>query len=329
MADNAIMALRFSSAIGICLALVASVMYAQAPAAGPTFDVASIKPSPPVTPAMVAGGTIHAGMKIDAARVDIGMSSLMQLICRAYDVKPYQVSGPQWLNAQRFDIVAKMPDGATKEQVPQMLQALLADRFKLTLHREATKEMPVYALVVAKGGPKMKESDPDPAAPPAAANPGDPAPPASSGSSQVTVKTSGNGAVASDGEGRSQKMSMSADGKSMHIEASKITMAQLAEGLFPLVGKPVVDMTELKGNYQIVLDLSLQDLLNAARAQGANVPNLPGAGGDANKPAEAASDPSSGSIFNAVQGLGLKLEPRKIALDRLIIDAVEKTPTEN
>ena len=124
----------------------------------PAFEVASIKPSEPITPAMVAAGKLHAGMKIDGKRVDIGNFSLMQLICKAYDVKPYQVSGPSWLQAvglagQRFDIVANLPEGATKEQVPQMLQNLLAERFKLAIH-QASKDQAVYAMVIGKGGPE-------------------------------------------------------------------------------------------------------------------------------------------------------------------------------
>src|SRR5579863_73926 len=153
-------------AIGVCLALAAGGLPGQTPAAAPAFDVASIKPSAPVTPAMAASGKIHAGMKITATRVDIGMLSLMDLICKAYDVKQYQVSGPAWLGAQRFDILAKMPEGATKEQAPQMLQTLLAERFKLKIHRDDKQQpVPIYALVVGKGGPKMKLSEPDPNAP--------------------------------------------------------------------------------------------------------------------------------------------------------------------
>jgi uncharacterized protein (TIGR03435 family) len=105
---------------------------------------------------MMASGKLHAGMKIDGKRVDIGNFGMMQLICKAYDVKSYQVSGPSWMKGaglagQRFDIVANLPEGATKEQVPQMLQALLAERFKLVIHRES-KDQAVYALVIGKGG---------------------------------------------------------------------------------------------------------------------------------------------------------------------------------
>src|ERR1017187_7513788 len=132
------------SSISVATLLAAGSLLGQTPA----FEVASIKPSEPITPAMIASGKLHAGMKIDGKRVDIGNFGMMQLICKAYDVKSYQVSGPSWLkvvgmSGQRFDIVANLPEGATKEQVPQMLQALLAERFKLVIHRE-TKDQPVY-----------------------------------------------------------------------------------------------------------------------------------------------------------------------------------------
>src|SRR5947209_12578947 len=119
----------FKSLLGIVV--TAASLLAQ------TFDVASIKPSAPITAEMVTSGRIHAGMRIDGAKVDIGNFPLMQLICKAYDVKMYQVSGPPWvLTGQKFDIVANIPAGATPEQVPQMLQALLAERFKLTIHKD-------------------------------------------------------------------------------------------------------------------------------------------------------------------------------------------------
>jgi len=319
------MVLQRVSILGVCLAAAAASLAAQEPAAGPAFDVASIKPSPPFTPAMMASGTIHAGYKIDVGRVDIGQYPLINIVCKAYDVKGYQVTGPTWIKTERFDIVAKMPAGSTKEQVPQMLQALLAERFKMKMHRES-KEESTYALVVAKGGLKIKESAPLPVAAPA--DPEAPAAPAGTGSNQVSIKQNagGQGMTATDGEGRTQKMSMSPDGKSMHLEASRITLAELAEGLSGLVGRPVVDMTETTAKYDMALDLSMQDLMNAARAAGAAVPG----GGEGGSAAEAASDPSGGgSIFNAIQALGLKLEPRKIALNRVVIDSVEKTPTEN
>ena len=293
----------------------------------PTFEVASVKPSEPITPAMVASGKLHAGMKIDGKRVDIGNFGLMQLICKAYDVKAYQVSGPSWLktvglSGQRFDIVANLPEGATKEQVPQMLQALLAERFKLVIHRES-KDQAVYAMVIGKGGLKIEESQP-PAASPDGAVPN----PAVTGSSSVSVSQTKGGAVVSDGSGKQQKMTPSPDGKSMRFEIWGATLAELAEGLSPMVDHPIVDMTGLTGKYHVTLDISMQELMNIARAAGAAVPAAEG-GGDASKPAELASDPGGSSLFATIQTLGLKLEPRKSPMSFIVVDSVEKMPTEN
>jgi uncharacterized protein (TIGR03435 family) len=301
------------TSLSAAIVLAAGSLIAQTPA----FEVASIKPSEPVTPAMVAAGKLHVGMKIDAKRVDIGNFTLLQLMCKAYDVKPYQVSGPSWLmmlNGQRFDIVANLPEGATKEQVPQMLQALLADRFKLAIHRES-KDQAIYAMVVGKGGLKIKETEEPAVAPDAPApNPG------VTGSSSVSVTQTKGGAVVSDGTGKTQKMIPSPDGKSMRLEISGATLAEMAEGLGPLVDHPVLDMTGLKGKYTMALDISMQDMMNAARAAGAAVP--PSA------PADAASDPG-GSVFTSIQALGLKLEPRKSPMAMIVVDKVEKMPTEN
>jgi uncharacterized protein (TIGR03435 family) len=293
----------------------------------PAFEVASIKPSEPITPAMVAAGKLHAGMKIDGKRVDIGNFALMQLICKAYDVKTYQVSGPSWLQAvgmagQRFDIIANLPEGATKEQVPQMLQNLLAERFKLVMHRD-TKDQAVYALVIGKGGKaglKIKEAE-MPAAAPDGAAPN----PAVTGSSSVTVSQGKGGATVSDGTGKQQRMIPSPDGKSMRFEITGATLAELAEGLSPMADHPIVDMTGLTGKYQVTLEISMQDIMNAARAAGAAVPP---AAVDPNKPAEGASDPG-GSIFTALQALGLKLEARKTPMAMIVVDSIEKMPTEN
>jgi uncharacterized protein (TIGR03435 family) len=292
--------------MGVAMMLAGGSLLAQTP----VFDVASIKPSEPVTPAMVAAGKLHVGMKIDAKRVDIGNFSLMQLICKAYDVKTYQVTGPAWLmalNGQRFDIVANLPDGATKEQVPQMLQALLAERFKLAVHRES-KDQSVYAMVVGKGGAKIKQTEaPVPAADGSGPNP------AVTGSSSVSINQTKGGAEVSDGQGKRQKMTPSPDGKSMRLEISGATLAELAEGLSPLTDHPVVDMTEMPGKYDVTLEISMQELMNVARAAGAAVPP---------PPADAASDPGA-TVFTALQAVGLKLEPRKTPMAMVIVDKVE------
>ncbi len=301
---------------GLLLALGAA--FGQTPAAAPAFEVASVKPSGPPDPAKLMSGQMHVGMKVNGATVDIGFMTIADLIGIAYKVKYYQIQGPDWLTptAQRFDIIAKLPQGATKEQVPEMLQALLADRFKLTMHR-TSKENQIYALVVGKNGVKMKESPPD------APAPADPSSGADANAGISVKGTPETGMTIKNGENGTQKMTM-ANGV-MHLETSKMSMTQLSETLSRFLDHPVVDMTELKGNYQVNLDISMEDMMNAARSAGVQVPAgaIPGA-----KAGEAA-DPGASSLFNNIQQLGLKLESRKAPLEMIVIDHLEKTPTEN
>jgi uncharacterized protein (TIGR03435 family) len=327
-----------SQRIGCVVVLtVAIAAFAQTPPPPPlAFEVASIKPAGALDPLAIAQGKVSVGMKVDGAICNIGSFSLRDLVRTAYEVKDYQISGLDSLgaamSAQRFNIQATLPEGATEKQVPQMLQALLAERFKLVIHRE-TRDQPVYALIVAKGGPKLKESEPDPPAP-ADAAPATPDAPKKGeavfgqGANQVRISgnpTDGKGMVVKGGPMGQMHMTM-ADGK-LHLEASKMTMASLADVATNFVGKPVVDMTELKGNYQVALDLSMDDIKNVARAAGLNMPGTP-AGNAANAPVDAA-DPSGSSIFGSVQQLGLKLEARKAPLPYIVVDHFEKMPTEN
>jgi uncharacterized protein (TIGR03435 family) len=137
--------------------LISALFLSQATTA-PSFEVASIKPRP--LPPGVIGFTRNASnIKIAGNRVTTG-GRLKSLVMAAYDVKDFQVDGvPEALMSEVYDIVAKTEGDATpsEEQVRRMLQTLLADRFQLKLHRE-TREIAVYDLVVAKNGPKLKES---------------------------------------------------------------------------------------------------------------------------------------------------------------------------
>ena len=315
----------------VALLLAASAALAQTPAAPAlTFEVASIKPAGPLDPVAIASGKMRIGMKVDGAICDIASFSLRDLIRTAYEVKDYQITGPDWLgsnpmSAPRFNIQATMPEGATEKQVPQMLQALLADRFKLVIHRD-TEDHSVYALIVAKSGSKLKESEPDPAAPETPEEPKKGETVMGQGSSQVRISgnmADGKGVTVKGGPQGQMKMSM-VDGK-MHMQAAKMNMSMLCEFASRFVDRPVVDLTELKGNYQVALDLSMDDLKNIAKAAGVV---MPAGGGDGKGPAEA-SDPSGSSIFLSLQQMGLKLEARKAPLEVIVIDHLEKAPTEN
>jgi len=318
---------RFLKIAAIGMLPAAGFVLAQAPAPRLEFEVASIKPAQALQ-SQVSSGKIHVGMTIDGARVDIGSLSLADLIPIAFRVKPYQVSGPDWMSAERFDVIGKIPDGAAKDQVPEMLQALLADRFKLTIHRE-NRDQSIYALVVAKGGPKLKESVPEPEAPESADDAQKGIAIGTADRSQVRVTPDGKGGmVTRGGQAGTTRIAPGPDG-SMHMEASRVTMAQLADSLSGFVDRPVVDMTDLKGNYQVTLEISMADIMRAARRVGLPVAQPPGGSLGAGAPADAASDPSSSSIFATVQQLGLKLEPRKAPIETIVVDHLEKTPTDN
>jgi uncharacterized protein (TIGR03435 family) len=119
-----------------------------------------------------------------------------------------------------------------------------------------------------------------------------------------------------------------------HLESSGTTMKSFAEMLsVGVVGRPVVDMTGLTGAYEVAVDISMDDAMNVARASVTLLPTG-GGGGDGGAGKEGAAganlaDPSGSSIFASIQNLGLKLDPRKLPLELLVIDHIEKTPTAN
>lgn len=326
-------------ASGAALAQTAPNQPAPAQPVRLAFEVASIKPSAPLDMAKLAqsvaqGQMPRLGPHVDGARAEYRYMALRDLMVLAYKVQPNQISGPDWIATQRFDIVAKLPAGTTKDQVNQMLQSLLEERFKMTLHRE-TKDHPVFALVVAKDGPKLKESPPDPTEPP------DANAPLKAGETQMDTD---EGPIRiSRGSDGSTTLNMGARGtvttrmdpstQTLHTEASKVTMSGFAAMLTQFSqtggagGRPVVDMTGLKGNYQVALDFSLGDLMAIARSV---APDLAGTAAPAGEPAGIASEPGGNtSIFAAVKALGLRLEQRKAPIEQLVIDHVEKTPIEN
>lgn len=258
--------------------LIALVALAQAPAPL-TFEVATIKPGQTPTPQAMMAGKIKIGEVIDAGRADYGFVNMEYLITKAYGVKAYQISGPSWIQSERYDIQAKLPSGATKEQVPEMLKALLADRFKLEIHHDNTKEHSVYALVVGKNGPKIKESAHEDEAP----IPGGMSMTAGGDGRSMSVKTAqGN-----------MKVTPGSDGN-IHMEASQMTIPSFIEFMSRFVDKPVVDETGLKAKYDIAIELSMSEMMNLAAKAGVAVPGMGGggAGRGGGAPSDAASDPS-------------------------------------
>jgi uncharacterized protein (TIGR03435 family) len=262
-----------------------------------SFEVASIKPSEPMTM-----GQVRIGMNTDAGMLRYTNVSLKDCIRAAYRVKDFQIEGPGWMESSRFDIVAKLPEGSTQEQVPEMLQALLADRFKLTFHRDS-KEHPIYALVVGKTGAKLKPADVQTAA---------------------TPTSTGMPAARGGGLPRGGMM-IQMDGAGAHLKAPAASLSNIADMISRFTERPVVDMTEIKGQYDFDLVFAPEVMRGMPRGMGMGAPP-PGAGAE-NPPAEPAE--KAGTIAEAVQAYGLKLEPRKAPMDVLVIDTIEKTPTDN
>ena len=118
-------------------------------------------PAPPPPP---PGSNCFGRTTMDAGRIDRYCVSLRELLLEVFAVAPARLFAPDWTETQVFDISAKLPEGATQEQLPEMFQSLLEDRFGLAFHRES-KEGPIHALVVAKGGLKVKAAAPRSAQP--------------------------------------------------------------------------------------------------------------------------------------------------------------------
>jgi uncharacterized protein (TIGR03435 family) len=292
-------------------ALAAFLLTARALSAQPAFEVASIKPSLSPREAIAAGK--NTGARIEGSRVDIGLASLTALIKTAYQVETWQISGPDWMATERFDIAAKMPEGATKEQFPAMLRTLLADRFHLVVRRE-TREQTVYALVVDKDGPKLTVAPPD------AGTSGHPFPNGRDGRIPVIMES-----TISDGYRTYSRYQ-----GSLLYEAEKITTPELALMLMSYVDEPVIDSTGLTGAYQVAMKVPgmPQRPGRPAAKDGIGRGGAPAAADSATPTAEAA-EPSGVSIFKELQKLGLRLEKRKAPVEHLVVEHLEKAPTEN
>jgi uncharacterized protein (TIGR03435 family) len=256
----------------------------------PEFEVASIKPAAPGARGtfirMAPGGTVN-----------ITNMPLKEMIVLAWRVQPFQISGgPTWLDSARYDISAKPENSPQPGGIPPMLQALLADGFQLKIHRE-TKDLPLYALVVArkdgKLGPRLTESKEGSCTP---IDPSKPPPPREPGKSP----TLGCGGVMMGPRG---------------LTATSAPIANMIPALSRILGRTVVDKTGLTGKFDISLEWTPDE------SQAMPFP------ADAPKPSP--SDVTGPSIFTALQEqLGLKLESQKGSVEMIVIDHAEK-PSEN
>jgi uncharacterized protein (TIGR03435 family) len=321
------------------LLIAGSAAYA---ADGPTFEVASIKATAPQEM-----GRMMVRMGGSPGRIDWVNVSLRDMIRTAYDVKDYQVSGPDWMNTARFDVDAKYPPDTPTDQRNLMMQALLAERFGLKIHKES-KEVQVYNLVAGKNGPKLKKADEN-ASPMILEGPGGPrisdrrvdGPGGPSGGSggvvggaigaaRTTAAGAGSGGPGGPGGGRGGMIMMRMEGPGKLVLSGKgMTVQALSEMLARQVGKPVFNQTGIEGMYDIDLEFKpeagMMGGMNVVRMGG---PAPGGHGGGADGPAPDGVE--APSIFTAVQDqLGLKLDPKKGPIETIVVDQVNRTPTEN
>ncbi|HYI98050.1 MAG TPA: M56 and DUF3738 domain-containing protein [Bryobacteraceae bacterium] len=262
--------------------LVFGIIHAQAQTTSQDtlkFEVASVKPADPDAQGTRIQLAPGGGMNMVNA-------SVKQLITFAYDVRESQlVGGPNWLDSQRYDIIAKPPpsEGPTdprqmtndqrtilQQQMRERVRNLLAERFQLTIHRE-TREIPIYALILAKNGSKIQPSK----------------------------------------EQQGPRHGMQLRRGQMNAEGASLQM--FANALSNIIGRPVIDRTGLTGNFDFKLEWTPES--------GALTPGAPGERTDSSSQV----DLSGPTIFTAVQDqLGLKLESQKGPVEMIVIDRLEK-----
>ena len=327
-------------------------------AASPTFDVASVKVAaapqfgrgpggPGGGPGRDGGGPGGGGRGGNAAggpgtndptRIRFSFATLKNLLVYTYGVKAYQISGPAFLDTERYDIEGRMPAGTTKEQVLAMMQNLLAERFKLQVHK-ATKELPMYSMTVVKGGPKLKLSAPvDPVkqaqqeaemqqrmqqGPPPMGR-GD----MKFDSDGFPVFPGGGGPFGPGRGGRGGLGMMMAPGNRARIMGTQATVADLATQLTNMLSRPVTDQTALTAKYDITLTFSTEGLnITDGRGGMGRGPGGPDGGGPEGMPPQGDPPPD---LFAAIQSqLGLRLDAKKGPVELLVVDHAEKTPVEN
>jgi uncharacterized protein (TIGR03435 family) len=240
--------------------LAAGAVWSQAvpaqPDAHPAYEAAVIKPN--------VSSTNNSQSHGSRGQIVFINQTLKRLIERAYGFKPFQVTGPDWMDNVRFDITAKYPPDTKDDDRALMLRSLLEDRFKLATHHES-KDLPGYALVVAK---RFKLQP---------------------------VESAGGSDMNSNG------------GRIRTLTVKRTSLASLADFIARTLGEMVVDKTGIEGAYDFELRFTTDDQI----ASGTDAETAP-------------------SLFTALQEtLGLRLQAQKVPVDLVVVDHVEKVPTEN
>jgi uncharacterized protein (TIGR03435 family) len=280
----------------VLLSVFVCTLAAQTPDSQVVFEVASVKHGAPGDYGIRGNGG-GPGTK-DPTSYSIENYPLSNLLEIAYGINSYQLSGPAWLDEERFTVNAKVPPGATKDQLKLMMRNLLIERFQLATHFEK-KEVAGYQMVVAKGGTKL------------AASPGDPTlnddPEKKPAPFKLTYDKDGYPELP---PGRNYSMAIAKDRARWRFGDE--SMDAFAEAVGGWMRQPILNASGLAGEYDFVISWS-----TASR--------------QANTGLQANTAADSGpTIFAAIQEqLGLRLEAKKVPVDSVIVDHIERVPSEN
>jgi uncharacterized protein (TIGR03435 family) len=274
-----------------------------------SLEVASVKLSPPYDPKSAAlvgcsggPGTTSPGF------YSCHYTNLQGLIIEAFGLSPLQIPYSPSRDHTIYDIMAKVPAGSSREEFKLMLQRLLVERFKLTYHVE-TKEIVIYELTIAKGGPKLKESQTPP-------------PTADSDQSKASSNLDRDEYGFLPPPATLIGTTMTSNSGVAHFVGRSATIGQMARALSTrlVLGCSVTDRTGLTGKYDFTLNFSLGGLGGPESA-------LPPRGGK--KVGTPDVMPDAPSLFEVLQHqLGLKLDKTKGSMDVFLVDHAEKVPVE-
>jgi uncharacterized protein (TIGR03435 family) len=295
-----------------------SVQNAVASAPVFEYEVATIKAYKPG--ASEGPGMMRVGIMNTQDGFTASGATLQMLIAMAYGIQNFQIAGaPDWFDSDRFEINAKMENSVADALAKlsqddrtlarqKMLQALLADRFKLTVHHES-KELPAYTLTIGKNGSKLVEA---PTVDPA---------------STATAGTAGAGRGGASGPGPGGPgrggMQVSAGAGGLTLNSGAVPMVALVRVLSQFLRAPVIDSTGLKGYYEIKLTFT-PDNFGGGGAPGFAAPP-PGGTPNGAAPPDPSAEPVGPTLLIAVQEqLGLKLERSKGPVEIVVIDHAEK-----
>lgn len=266
------------------VALSVAPILCQTPGSGTVFEVASVRRSPPDS------SDFQRSWGQGSGRVVLRRVSLHFLIREAYGLHDYQISGPDWLKVELYDILASAPAGTPRSQILRMLQSLLQERFQMTFHRE-TEEAPIYALTVRPGGPMLKEISNDPATD-------------SSTEQDVTIAVNAGKPTIKINDHVLGPYRSTPRETSFHYEFEAMTMAGLErflnQGYFD---RPVLNRTGISGAYALTIDAPFSVSGN--------------------------NDPTGYSVEESLRKHGLQLTRQRGTVERFVIDRISKDPAEN